>query len=68
MRAGNILAFNDDNSFPSDISSGIGFFAETSGTYYIDATAYPGQTGGYALSFETVDFCHADPLEFDRLA
>ena len=47
--AGNIVALNDDNSFPSDISSSIGFFAETSGTYYIDATAYAGQTGGYAL-------------------
>ena len=40
--AGNILATNDDNSFPSDISSSIGFFADTSGTYYIDATAYAG--------------------------
>ena len=61
--SGNILALNDDNSFPGDISSSIGFLAETSGTYYIDATAYAGQTGGYALAFESIDLSTRDPLE-----
>lgn len=61
--AGTILASNDDNSFPSDLSSGLGFYAETSGVYYIDATAYPGQTGGYALAFETIDLSTQNPLD-----
>lgn len=61
--SGNILALNDDNSYPGDISSNIGFLAETSGTYYIDATAYAGQTGGYALTFEQIDLSTRDPLE-----
>lgn len=61
--AGNIVAANDDNSYPSDISSGIGFYAETGGTYYIDATAYAGQTGGYALTFSQVDISSLDPLD-----
>lgn len=61
--AGNLLTFNDDNSFPGDISSGLGFFAETGGTYYIDALAYSGQTGGYALAFEQVDLSSLDPLD-----
>ena len=61
--AGQILASNDDNSFPSDISSSLGFYAQASGTYYIDARAYPGQTGGYALEMTTVDFSQLDPLD-----
>lgn len=61
--AGQILASNDDNSFPSDISSGVGFYAQTGGTYYIDARAYPGQTGGYALDMNTVDLSDLDPLD-----
>ena len=60
---GTILATNDDNNFPSDISSGLGFFAQTSGTYYIDARAYPGQTGGYALEMGQIDLSAYDPLE-----
>ena len=61
--AGSILAFNDDNAFPSDLSSGIGFFAVTSGTYYLDATAYAGQTGGYALEVNQVDLSTLNPLD-----
>ena len=61
--AGNILAAGDDNNFPSDISSGIGFLAQTSGTYYIDATAYAGQTGGYALTMSQVDISGLSPLD-----
>ena len=61
--AGAVLTSNDDNNFPTDISSGLGFYAETSGTYYIDARAYAGQTGGYALAFETVDLSSLDPLD-----
>ena len=61
--AGNILATADDNSFPSDISSTIGFYAVSSGTYYIDATAYAGQTGGYALTIDQVDLTTLNPLD-----
>lgn len=61
--AGTALASNDDNAFPSDISSGLGFYAETSGVYYIDAQAYPGQTGGYALNFGQIDFSGLNPLD-----
>lgn len=60
---GTVLASNDDNSFPTDLSSGLGFYAETSGTYYIDAQAYPGQTGGYALEFNSIDLSTRDPLD-----
>ncbi|MCY7397788.1 MAG: M10 family metallopeptidase C-terminal domain-containing protein, partial [Sphingomonas bacterium] len=60
--AGNILATGDDNS-PGDFSSTIGFYAVTSGTYYIDATAYAGQTGGYALEFNQVDLTTLNPLD-----
>jgi len=61
--AGNILAANDDNSFPSDISSSFGFFAEESGTFYLNVTAYSGQTGGYIVDFEDIDYANADPIE-----
>ena len=61
--AGGILATNDDNAFPSDLSSTIGFYAVTGGTYYIDATAYAGQTGGYALEFNQVDLTTLKPLD-----
>ena len=61
--AGTILATGDDNSFPSDISSTIGFYAVTGGTYYLDATAYAGQTGGYALQIDQIDLATLDPLD-----
>ena len=61
--AGGILATSDDNAFPSDLSSTIGFYAVTGGTYYIDATAYAGQTGGYALEFNQVDLTTLKPLD-----
>ncbi|HYJ52713.1 MAG TPA: PPC domain-containing protein, partial [Allosphingosinicella sp.] len=38
--SGNLVASNDDISFPSDISSRIGFLAETTGTYYLDVQSY----------------------------
>jgi hypothetical protein len=61
---GTILAENDDNNFPSDISSGVGFYATTSGTYYIEVDPYSGQTGGYVLqSNAPLDPTSFDPLE-----
>lgn len=60
---GNILSLNDDNNYPSDISSSLGFFATESGTYYLDAAAYAGQTGGYALEFNQVDISSLDPID-----
>ena len=61
---GTLITFNDDNNFPSDISSGLGFYAEEAGTYYLDVQAYPGQTGGYVLNSNApVDPLTLDPLE-----
>ncbi|MGE3397488.1 MAG: PPC domain-containing protein, partial [Sphingomonas sp.] len=64
--AGTLLASNDDVSFPSDISSALGFLAETSGTYYLDVTGYAGQTGGYLLESEEIDPAGEDPLQAIR--
>jgi serralysin len=60
---GGIVVANDDNSFPDDISSGFGFFATTSGTFYLNVTGYAGQTGGYVIDFEDVDYANLDPLD-----
>jgi hypothetical protein len=60
---GNLVSSADDNNFPSDISSGIAFAAQSTGWYYLDVTAYPGQTGGYVLETATVDLSTADPLD-----
>ncbi len=60
---GDIVAQNDDNSYPSDISSGVGFLAQTGGTYYLDVQAYAGQTGGYVLDATKVDIASLSPLD-----
>uniref|UniRef100_UPI0025488519 pre-peptidase C-terminal domain-containing protein n=1 Tax=Sphingosinicella terrae TaxID=2172047 RepID=UPI0025488519 len=61
--SGTIIASNDDLSFPSDISSGFSFLATASGTFYLDVTAYSGQTGGYVLDYGQVDLSTLDPLD-----
>ncbi len=61
--AGNVVATGDDNAYPTDISSGLGFYAQTSGTYYLDVTAYQGQTGGYTLSAQQVALTSLDPID-----
>ncbi len=66
--AGTIVANNDDNDFPNDISSGLGFYAAATGEYYLDVFGYSGNaagrnTGGYALEFHTVDLSTLDPLD-----
>jgi serralysin len=63
---GNRLAVGDDNNYPSDVSSGLGFYASESGTYYLDVTAYEGQTGGYTLTAQAVDITGLDPLDSIR--
>ena len=60
---GALVTFNDDISFPSDISSRLTIFAETSATYYLDVFAYPGQTGGYHLVSDAVDPSTLNPLD-----
>lgn len=64
--AGTLVAQNDDNSFPSDISSGFGFLASVTGTYYLDVTGYAGQTGGYVIDFENIIYQDEDPLQSIR--
>ncbi len=61
--AGTLVAQNDDNSFPSDISSGFGFLVQTTGTYYLDVTGYAGQTGGYIADMQDIDYHNRDPLQ-----
>lgn len=60
---GTFIGFNDDLSFPTDISSGFSFFAQTSGFYYLDALAYPEQTGGYTIDVRELDPADYDPLD-----
>lgn len=60
---GNLLAQNDDISFPGDISSRISFFAAESGTYYLDAFAYAGATGGFTIVSQVIDISTLDPLD-----
>ncbi|MEZ5897083.1 MAG: M10 family metallopeptidase C-terminal domain-containing protein [Parvularculaceae bacterium] len=60
---GNIVAFNDDISFPGDISSRVGFFAETDGTYYLDVLSWAPWTGGYSITSSAVDLSTLDPLD-----
>jgi len=60
---------NDDISFPSDLSSSMGYYANTSGTYFLDVTGYsqgtvPGRnTGGYVIDFHEVPIEQVDPLD-----
>jgi hypothetical protein len=68
---GTLISSNDDISFPADLSSGLSFVAQTSGTYYLDVTAYSPQTGAYALDVKAQNLSDFDPLEsliWDRAA
>jgi hypothetical protein len=61
---GNEVAFNDDISFSTgDISSRIGFYAQTSGTYYLDVQSYAPWTGGYSVTLQGVDLSTLNPLD-----
>ncbi|HVQ07468.1 MAG TPA: M10 family metallopeptidase C-terminal domain-containing protein [Allosphingosinicella sp.] len=59
--AGNLLAKNDDNG-STDFSSSLGFFAQTSGTYYFDVTGWTNTFGGYVIDFQDIDYASLDPL------
>ena len=43
--------------------TGVNFFAEESGTYYVRAESYQGTTGGYTLDVQEIDPATRDPLE-----
>ncbi|HEY6816676.1 MAG TPA: M10 family metallopeptidase C-terminal domain-containing protein [Croceibacterium sp.] len=60
---GTPLAGNDDISFPSDISARIGFFAQESGTYFLDAFSWSPWTGGYSVTIKEIDLAGLDPLD-----
>ncbi len=60
---GNLVASNDDISFPSDISSRIGFLAEESGTYFLDVQSYAPWTGGFSVTLDEVDLSTLDPRD-----
>jgi len=71
-----ILVSNDDINFPTDMSSSLGFYATTTGDYYLQVRGY-GQgngaggipalvgrnTGGYAIDFKEVPITDVDPLD-----
>jgi len=61
--AGDLVTFNDDISFPSDISSRIGFLAQTTGTYYLDVQSYAPWTGGYSITLQEVNLADFNPLD-----
>jgi len=61
--AGNLVASNDDINFPGDISSRLGFYAQTSGTYYLDVQSYAPWTGGYSVTLQAVDPDDFNPLD-----
>ena len=65
--AGTLLAQDDDNNFPDDLSSGVGFFAD--GQRHLlsrrDRLCRQ-QTGGYVLDFEEIDLSSLDPLDAIR--
>ena len=61
--AGNELFSSDDVAFPDDISSALGFIAETSGIYYVEVDAYSGQSGGYVLNITETDLGDLNPLD-----
>ena len=60
---GNEVAFNDDINFPNDISSHLGFFAQTGGTYYLDVQSYAPWTGGYSITLKEFNPTDFNPLD-----
>jgi serralysin len=60
---GNEVAFDDDIAFPSDISAQIGFFAQESGSYYLDVQSYAPWTGGYSITLNEYDPADFNPLD-----
>jgi Ca2+-binding RTX toxin-like protein len=59
----NIVAINDDISFPDDISSQLSFFASESGTYYMDVFSYAPWTGGYSITSQVLNPADFNPLD-----
>lgn len=60
---GNLVATNDDISFPSDISSAIQFIAPEDGTYYLDVVSWAPWTGGYSITATEIDPAGYDILD-----
>ena len=60
---GQLVAQNDDISFPSDISSRLGFVALEAGTYFLDVQSYAPWTGGYTITLEALDLSTLDPRD-----
>lgn len=60
---GNTIAFNDDISFPGDISSRVSFFATETTTLYLDVLSYAPWTGGYTITSQEIDPADYDPLD-----
>lgn len=60
---GNLLDFNDDIVFPTDISSSLSFFATEDATYYLDVASYSPWEGGYSITTSEINPLDYDPLD-----
>ncbi|WP_158766127.1 M10 family metallopeptidase C-terminal domain-containing protein [Terricaulis silvestris] len=61
---GNLVALNDDiNFFGGDLGSRVGFFAEESGTYYLDVFSYQPYSGGFSITSSEINPADYDPLD-----
>lgn len=54
---GNVIASN------VNFESGVGFFAQNGGSYYVRLTSFQNTTGGYTLDVSSVNPANEDPLE-----
>ncbi|MGH6952002.1 MAG: pre-peptidase C-terminal domain-containing protein [Vitreimonas sp.] len=59
----NVVATNDDISFPSDLNSQVSFFAASSGTYYIDVFSWQPWSGGYSITSQVLNPADFNPLD-----
>lgn len=66
---GNVVAANDDIAFPDDVSSRVSFFAEESGTYFLDVVSYTNfttdefQSGAFTITSQEFDPAAFDPRD-----
>lgn len=60
---GTLITQNDDISFPSDISSRVGFFAAEDGVIYLDVQSWYPYTGGYSITVQDLNLADFDPLD-----
>jgi Ca2+-binding RTX toxin-like protein len=60
---GELVAQNDDISFPDDISSRLSFFSAEDGDYFLDVQSWAPWTGGYSITLQEIDLSNLNPLD-----